>query len=295
MNLHLNFAGEHIYNDDAGRVLSWLSTCFSFATDCITSLCCSQKRFFPLIMQPDQPLCNLYLSEQQEGLPVLFQNNPQWFLSEQSPGKLVKHFGWMWVGAVRRDNDSGNSGLAAFTKAAHHGGVCVGYSEAISRTDPGEHIARVVRVIQSGSARVLVANRTWPGCSGWTANPRSQRVTSPRESIQKSSLVLLGSQSERHGSEAYKTFSCGCTPDKSLRTTCWGNSGKRHLVAASKATCAVNPGALAPTGCRMSTILSQTCRSWGFPTTCGSGHAEHVEMWSKQRSDVWVMHFRQWV
>lgn len=31
------------------------------------------------------------------------------------------------------------------------------YSEAISRTDPGEHIARVVGVIKSGSARVLVA------------------------------------------------------------------------------------------------------------------------------------------
>lgn len=35
--------------------------------------------------------------------------------------------------------------------------MCVEYSEAISRTDPIEHIARVVAVIKSSSARVLVA------------------------------------------------------------------------------------------------------------------------------------------
>lgn len=71
--------------------------------------------------------------------------------------KLVKHFGWTWVGAVRSDNDYGNNGLATFIAAASQEGVCIEYSEAISRTDPSEQIARVVRVIQSGSAKVLVA------------------------------------------------------------------------------------------------------------------------------------------
>lgn len=63
----------------------------------------------------------------------------------------------MWVGAVRSDNDYGNSGLVAFVEAARHEGVCVEYSEAISRTDPPAHVARVVRVIKGSSARVLVA------------------------------------------------------------------------------------------------------------------------------------------
>ena len=71
--------------------------------------------------------------------------------------KLVKHFGWTWVGAVRSDNDYGNNGMATFITAASQEGVCIEYSEAISRTDPSEQVARVVRVIQSGSARVLVA------------------------------------------------------------------------------------------------------------------------------------------
>lgn len=71
--------------------------------------------------------------------------------------KLVKHFGWTWVGAVRSDNDYGNNGMATFITAASQEGVCIEYSEAISRTDPRQQVARVVKVIQSSSARVLVA------------------------------------------------------------------------------------------------------------------------------------------
>lgn len=47
--------------------------------------------------------------------------------------------------------------MATFITAASQEGVCVEYSEAISRTDPSEQVARVVRVIQGGSAKVLVA------------------------------------------------------------------------------------------------------------------------------------------
>lgn len=72
--------------------------------------------------------------------------------------KLVKHFSWTWVGAVRSDNDYGNNGMATFITAARQEGVCVEYSEAISRTaDRSDQIARVVRVIKSSSAKVLIA------------------------------------------------------------------------------------------------------------------------------------------
>ncbi|TNN27144.1 Extracellular calcium-sensing receptor [Liparis tanakae] len=47
--------------------------------------------------------------------------------------------------------------MATFITAASQEGICVEYSEAISRTDPSWQVAKVVRVIQSGSARVLVA------------------------------------------------------------------------------------------------------------------------------------------
>ncbi|KAM3615654.1 uncharacterized protein V6R79_005681 [Siganus canaliculatus] len=89
--------------------------------------------------------------------PSFFRTIPSDYYQSRALAKLVKHFGWTWVGAVRSDNDYGNNGMATFISAASQEGVCIEYSEAISRTDPSEHIARVVRRIHRGSARVLVA------------------------------------------------------------------------------------------------------------------------------------------
>lgn len=47
--------------------------------------------------------------------------------------------------------------MATFITAATQEGVCVEYSEAISRTGSREQVERVVRIIRSGTARVLVA------------------------------------------------------------------------------------------------------------------------------------------
>ncbi|KAK2847343.1 hypothetical protein Q5P01_010342 [Channa striata] len=89
--------------------------------------------------------------------PSFFRTIPSDYYQSRALAKLVKHFGWTWVGAVRSDNDYGNNGMATFTTAASQEGVCIEYSESISRTDLSEQVARVVRVIRSGSARVLIA------------------------------------------------------------------------------------------------------------------------------------------
>ncbi|XP_044059164.1 extracellular calcium-sensing receptor-like isoform X2 [Siniperca chuatsi] len=89
--------------------------------------------------------------------PSFFRTIPSDYYQSRALEKLVKHFGWTWVGAVRSDNDYGNNGMATFITAASQEGVCIEYSESISRTDPSEQVARVVRVMQSGSARVVVA------------------------------------------------------------------------------------------------------------------------------------------
>uniref|UniRef100_A0AAQ5ZRW0 G-protein coupled receptors family 3 profile domain-containing protein n=1 Tax=Amphiprion ocellaris TaxID=80972 RepID=A0AAQ5ZRW0_AMPOC len=89
--------------------------------------------------------------------PSFFRTIPSDYYQSRALAKLVKHFGWTWVGTIRSDNDYGNNGMTTFITAARQEGICVEYSEAISRTDSGEQVARVVRVIRSGSARVLVA------------------------------------------------------------------------------------------------------------------------------------------
>uniref|UniRef100_A0A667YTP2 Olfactory receptor C family, h1 n=1 Tax=Myripristis murdjan TaxID=586833 RepID=A0A667YTP2_9TELE len=86
-----------------------------------------------------------------------FRTIPSDYHQSRALAKLVKHFGWTWVGTVRSDSDYGNNGMATFIKAAGQEGVCIEYSEAISRTYPQSQAARVVRVIRNGSARVLVA------------------------------------------------------------------------------------------------------------------------------------------
>uniref|UniRef100_A0A3P9AXE1 Olfactory receptor C family, h1 n=2 Tax=Haplochromini TaxID=319058 RepID=A0A3P9AXE1_9CICH len=89
--------------------------------------------------------------------PSFFRTIPSDYYQSRALAKLVKYFGWTWVGAVRSDNDYGNNGMATFITAASQEGVCVEYSEAISRTDSSEEVARVIEVIRSGSARVLIA------------------------------------------------------------------------------------------------------------------------------------------
>ncbi|KAM9318690.1 uncharacterized protein KZ484_022956 [Pholidichthys leucotaenia] len=96
------------------------------------------------------------LSNRQE-YPTFFRTIPSDYYQSRALAKLVKQFGWTWVGAVRSDNDYGNNGIATFIKAASQEGVCVEYSETISRTDSRDQVARVVGVIRGGSARVLVA------------------------------------------------------------------------------------------------------------------------------------------
>uniref|UniRef100_A0A087XQW4 Olfactory receptor C family, j1 n=1 Tax=Poecilia formosa TaxID=48698 RepID=A0A087XQW4_POEFO len=89
--------------------------------------------------------------------PAFFRTIPSDYYQSRALAKLVRHFGWTWVGAVRSDNDYGNNGMATFIEAASQEGICVEYSESISRTGSRENVERVVRVIRRGTAAVLVA------------------------------------------------------------------------------------------------------------------------------------------
>ncbi|XP_076853455.1 extracellular calcium-sensing receptor-like [Brachyhypopomus gauderio] len=71
--------------------------------------------------------------------------------------KMVRYFGWTWIGAVRSDTDYGNYGMAAFLQAAQDEGICVEYSEVYYRTQPHSKLERVANVIRRSTARVIVA------------------------------------------------------------------------------------------------------------------------------------------
>uniref|UniRef100_H3CD06 G-protein coupled receptors family 3 profile domain-containing protein n=1 Tax=Tetraodon nigroviridis TaxID=99883 RepID=H3CD06_TETNG len=89
--------------------------------------------------------------------PTFFRTIPSDQFQADALAKLVKHFGWTWIGAVCSDSDYGNNGIAAFLHAAQKEGICVEYSETFYRTHPYSRIKRVADVIRRSTAVVIVA------------------------------------------------------------------------------------------------------------------------------------------
>ncbi|XP_066540901.1 extracellular calcium-sensing receptor-like [Hoplias malabaricus] len=81
---------------------------------------------------------------------------PSDYYQSRALAEMVKHFNWTWVGAIRRDDDYGNSGMAAFTKAAEQLGICLEYSLPYFRTYSQEKVLRIIQQIKSSTSRVIV-------------------------------------------------------------------------------------------------------------------------------------------
>ncbi|XP_037533764.1 extracellular calcium-sensing receptor-like [Nematolebias whitei] len=126
------------------------------------------------------------LSDKQQ-YPTFFRTIPSDQFQADALVKLVKHYGWTWIGAVRSDSDYGNYGMTTFLNAAQKEGICVEYSESLYRTDSSTKIQRVADVIRRSTANVVVAfldsadmrvlleelaqefspPRQWIGSEGW--------------------------------------------------------------------------------------------------------------------------------
>uniref|UniRef100_A0A3B4GAJ9 Extracellular calcium-sensing receptor-like n=1 Tax=Pundamilia nyererei TaxID=303518 RepID=A0A3B4GAJ9_9CICH len=96
------------------------------------------------------------LSDKQQ-YPSFFRTIPSDQFQAEALAKLVKHFGWTWIGAVRSDSDYGNNGMASFLQAAQKEGICVEYSVSFYRTNPQSRFQRVADVIRRSTAVVVVA------------------------------------------------------------------------------------------------------------------------------------------
>ncbi|XP_036934210.1 extracellular calcium-sensing receptor-like [Acanthopagrus latus] len=130
------------------------------------------------------------LSDKQQ-YPSFFRTIPSDQFQSDALAKLVKHFGWTWIGAVRSDSDYGNNGMASFLEAAQKEGICVEYSVSFYRTHPRSRIQRVADVIRRSTAVVVLAflastemrllldelsrepspPRQWIGSESWVTNP----------------------------------------------------------------------------------------------------------------------------
>ncbi|KAK9958615.1 hypothetical protein ABG768_010726, partial [Culter alburnus] len=89
--------------------------------------------------------------------PTFFRTIPSDHHQVAALARMVKYFGWTWIGTVCSDSDYGINGMASFLKAAEEEGICVEYSEAYYRTQPRSKLKRVADVIRRSTARVIVA------------------------------------------------------------------------------------------------------------------------------------------
>ncbi|KAI7802227.1 putative extracellular calcium-sensing receptor-like [Triplophysa rosa] len=89
--------------------------------------------------------------------PSFFRTIPSDYHQSRALAQLVRHFGWMWVGALSNKNDYGINGITTFITAAHEEGVCIEYTEAFESTGPYNEILRIVNIIKSSTSKVIMA------------------------------------------------------------------------------------------------------------------------------------------
>ncbi|XP_046720744.1 extracellular calcium-sensing receptor-like [Silurus meridionalis] len=88
--------------------------------------------------------------------PSFLRTIPSDYYQSRALAEMVKHFGWTWVGAIRKDDDYGNSGMAAFTEIAVQLGICLEYSLPYSRTYSKDRVLRIIEQIKISTSRVIV-------------------------------------------------------------------------------------------------------------------------------------------
>uniref|UniRef100_A0A672GWY4 G-protein coupled receptors family 3 profile domain-containing protein n=1 Tax=Salarias fasciatus TaxID=181472 RepID=A0A672GWY4_SALFA len=125
------------------------------------------------------------LSDKQQ-YPTFFRTIPSDQFQADALAKLVKHYGWTWIGAVHSDSDYGNNGMASFLDAAHNP-LCVSvkWRKIMHCILYRSTATVVVAFVASGDMRILLEElsqeptpaRQWIGSESWVTDPDMLRFS----------------------------------------------------------------------------------------------------------------------
>nr|XP_055030588.1 extracellular calcium-sensing receptor-like [Misgurnus anguillicaudatus] len=92
--------------------------------------------------------------------PSFFRTIPSDAFQVQAMVQILRHFEWTWVGLLYSDDDYGIYAAQSFSQEVQLFGGCVGFSEILPRDNNRRDIQRIVKVIQSSTAKVVVVFST---------------------------------------------------------------------------------------------------------------------------------------
>ncbi|KAF7698816.1 hypothetical protein HF521_003558 [Silurus meridionalis] len=92
--------------------------------------------------------------------PYFFRTIPSDSYQASAMARLVKHFGWTWVGTFGADDDYGRTGIDMFTAEVTHLGACVAFRGIIPKAPTQQQIQDIVKLMKDSTARVFVSFAT---------------------------------------------------------------------------------------------------------------------------------------
>ncbi|XP_051013212.1 vomeronasal type-2 receptor 1-like isoform X1 [Acomys russatus] len=88
--------------------------------------------------------------------PSYFRTIPSDKVQSEAMVTLIKHFGWVWVGAIAADDDYGKYGVKSFREKMESANLCVAFSETIPKVYSNEKMQNAIKAVKSSTAKVIV-------------------------------------------------------------------------------------------------------------------------------------------
>ncbi|KAJ8410721.1 hypothetical protein AAFF_G00186780 [Aldrovandia affinis] len=109
--------------------------------------------------------------------PSFFRTVPSDAFQARAMARLLRLFGWTWVGVVAGDDDYGKFGIQLLLEELQNSEVCVAFSETIPKVNAATKILRIVDTVRRSTAKVIVTFAIAPDMYALLREAVRQNVT----------------------------------------------------------------------------------------------------------------------